>query len=87
MRSGMSPATDAIAVSIRRFSRADEARVRRICFGTAFYGRPMTPVLNDVKWLSEGLLGYDLRFEPESLWVAWRVVERMPSQTANTTGP
>jgi ribosomal protein S18 acetylase RimI-like enzyme len=55
---------------IRAFRPADEDRVREICFNTALYGRPIGSVLDDSRLVTDALIGYHIRFEPESLFVA-----------------
>ncbi len=55
---------------IRAFRPADEDRVREICFNTALYGQPIGSVLDDRRLVTDALVGYHIRFEPEALFVA-----------------
>lgn len=55
---------------IRPFQLADESAVRQICFDTAYYGQSMQPYISDVEFISESLIAYYIRREPESLFVA-----------------
>lgn len=57
-------------MNIRLYQRADEAAVREICFQTALYGQPMQQAIPDPALISESLVGYYLRFEPDALWIA-----------------
>jgi hypothetical protein len=57
-------------VLIRQFRPDDRPDIFRICFGTAFYGQPMGPYMGDTELVCEFLLGYYMRFEAESFFVA-----------------
>lgn len=61
---GHGPAT------VRLFRPADEAQVRNICHATAFFGQSMAPVVADLRWVTDALLGYHLAVEPDLLFVA-----------------
>ncbi|MCE9615672.1 MAG: hypothetical protein K8T26_15495 [Lentisphaerae bacterium] len=56
--------------TIRPYQAADEKAVRRLCFETALYGDSMAPVWNDPELVTEALIGYYLRWEPEHILVA-----------------
>jgi ribosomal protein S18 acetylase RimI-like enzyme len=58
------------AIRYRLVEPRDEAAVRRICFDTALYGQSMRTLLDDRTLISEALVGYYLRFEPDALFVA-----------------
>jgi GNAT superfamily N-acetyltransferase len=62
------PANEAIVV--RPFRPADAPAVRRICYRTALYGKPVEALISDADWVTEALLGYYLRFEAWNLLVA-----------------
>lgn len=55
---------------IRTYRAPDEQAVRRICFDTALLGQPMAPYFGDSQLVTDALLSYYIRFEPESLFVA-----------------
>ena len=57
-------------LSYRLFAPRDEPQVRAICFETALHGEPMRSVFDDERLVSEALVGYYIRHEPESLFVA-----------------
>ena len=58
------------SIILRAYQPADAAAVRRICFDTALFGRPMQPVFNDDQLIAEALAGYYLRCEPDLTFVA-----------------
>src|SRR5580698_6257681 len=55
---------------IRPYQPHDERQVRRICFETALYGKPIQAVFDDEAFISDAWLSYYWRFEPELFWVA-----------------
>lgn len=55
---------------IRQYKQSDRNAVRRICAGTALYGRPVGSFASDPEFIVDGLLLYYTEFEPESLFVA-----------------
>ncbi len=55
---------------IRSFRSTDEPRIRQICFETALYGGPIRALIDDQPLVTDALLGYYLRFEPESILIA-----------------
>jgi len=56
--------------TIRPYQPSDERHVRRLCFETALYGRPIQSVFSDEAFISEAWLSYYWRFEPDLFWVA-----------------
>jgi len=58
------------AFRIRPFEARDEARVRAICFETAFFGEPIAPYTRDGRLVTDTLVGCHMGIEPESLFVA-----------------
>lgn len=66
--SGLSGAQ--VAIHIRPFLPVDETRVREICYATALLGGPIQPLIPDLMWVSDALLGYHLVEEPDLLLVA-----------------
>jgi ribosomal protein S18 acetylase RimI-like enzyme len=57
-------------VNIRPYGSSDEPQVRRICLDTALYGAPIQQCVADDLLVTEALLGYYLRFEPDALLIA-----------------
>jgi ribosomal protein S18 acetylase RimI-like enzyme len=55
---------------IRPYQPSDEQQVRRLCFETALYGRPIQPIFDDEAFISEMWLSYYWQFEPDLFWVA-----------------
>ena len=58
------------SITLRAYQPADADAVRRICFDTALFGRPLQPYFPDAQLASEALAGYYLRCEPELTFVA-----------------
>jgi GNAT superfamily N-acetyltransferase len=56
--------------TLRLFQPADERPVRRLCFETALYGRPIEALCDDETFITDAWLSYYWRFEPELFWVA-----------------
>jgi GNAT superfamily N-acetyltransferase len=54
---------------IRLFQASDEAAVRKICYETALYGHSMKGFIDDEAFITESVIGYHIRYEPESLFV------------------
>ncbi|HBA82869.1 MAG TPA: hypothetical protein DCZ95_02130 [Verrucomicrobia bacterium] len=55
---------------IRLFQPSDEAAVRHICYETSRYGQSMKGFIDDEEFIAESVIGYHLRYEPGSLFVA-----------------
>ena len=55
--------------SIRQYTRADRATVRRLCCETGFLGNPIDPVFEDRELFADFLTGYYTDWEPESAFV------------------
>jgi ribosomal protein S18 acetylase RimI-like enzyme len=54
---------------IRKFDRADRARVRQLCCATGFLGQPIDPVFEDRELFADYLTAYYTDWEPESCFV------------------
>ena len=54
---------------IRKFTRADRARVRELCCETGFLGNPIDPVFEDRDLFADYLTAYYTDWEPESSFV------------------
>ena len=54
---------------IRKFQRADRARVRQLCCETGFLGNPIDPVFEDRELFADYLTAYYTDWEPESSFV------------------
>jgi len=55
---------------IRPFRPEDESAIRRICYDTALYGRPIEPLFPDPVFIGEAWIRYYVAYEPEHLWIA-----------------
>ena len=55
---------------IRPCQPSDEAAIRQICFDTALFGNSMRGFIDDIELITESIIGYHIRYEPESLLVA-----------------
>jgi hypothetical protein len=55
--------------SIRQYTPADRATVRRLCCETGFLGNPIDPVFEDRELFADFLTGYYTDWEPESAFV------------------
>ena len=55
---------------IRKYKPKDEQAIRRICFDTALYGRPIKKYIKNPILISETFLGYYIRFEPDNILIA-----------------
>lgn len=58
------------AAQIRLYAPRDEGEVRRICFETALFGRPIAAWLDDPQLVAEALIGCHIRCETETVYVA-----------------
>ncbi len=54
---------------IRKYERADRAKVRELCCATGFLGKPIGPVFEDLEVFSDYLTAYYTDWEPESSFV------------------
>lgn len=57
------------SIRIRKFNRADRARVRELCCETGFLGNPIDPVFEDRDLFADYLTAYYTDREPESAFL------------------
>ncbi len=56
-------------IEIRRFEKADRARVRELCCETGYLGTPIDPVFEDRELFADYLTAYYTDWEPQSSFV------------------
>ena len=61
--------SERLPFEIRKFQRADRARVRELCCDTGFLGNPIDPVFEDRELFADYLTAYYTDWEPESAFV------------------
>jgi len=61
--------SEARALTIRKYQRADRETIRRLCCDTGFLGNPIDPVFEDRELFADYLTAYYTDWEPESSFV------------------